>query len=49
MDTVERARLAAKARWAKPGAREAASKRLREILRVAKQARMAAKLKGERK
>ena len=44
MDTVKRAQLAAKARWAKPGAREAASKRIRAILRVSKLAKMAAKL-----
>ena len=44
MDTVKRAQLAAKARWAKPGARKAAIKRIRAILRVSKLATMAAKL-----
>jgi hypothetical protein len=49
MDTVKRAQLAAKARWAKPGAKEAHSKRLRAILRMSKLAKMATKLKGEPK
>ena len=45
MDTVERAKIAAKARWEKPEAREAQRQKLKAIHRAAKRAMAKDKVK----